>query len=123
MAAQQRPPYQHKFMTGAKTAARMDASGLTACDTTAVAADLAPVSFISEATSPQPSPPEAERGNGSPLRERMVKKVAYWRSLRALTDEQEAALEFWENYLARNPAWLAAPREVQKDVSEPVQLR
>jgi len=107
-------------MTGVETAADCtDANGF--CDTMRPKADhSAPVN--SSDTSPRPSPQSGE-GGGSPLRERMLKKVAYWKSLRTLTDEQEAAVEFWEDYLRRSPAALAAPREKQQEVSEPLQQR
>ena len=90
-------------MTGAETAVgHMDGKTAGFCDTTEHSTDPAPV---------------------SPLRERMRKRVAYWKTLRTLSDEQEAALEFWEDYLRRDRMTLAAERRPQQDVSEPLQRR
>lgn len=105
-------------MTGVETAvglARTDCGSVTQQDETT---DPAPVCNSEQGAR------SAERETApSPLRDRMVRKVAWWKTLRTLSDEQEAALEFWEEYLRRDVAVLSRPREVQAEVSEPLQRR
>lgn len=97
-------------MTGAETADdAMEGNAVTQQDETA---DLAPV-----------NPSSMSHVTASPLREKMRKRVAYWKSLRSLNDEQQAALEFWENYLARDQRSLAMEAKPQTDASEPLQRR
>lgn len=39
----------------------------------------------------------------SEFRKRMTRKLEYWKSKRELTDDEQAAVEFWEDYFRAKP--------------------